>query len=306
MKIILSRKGFDSGYGGIASPVFIEDRSFISLPIPTNKVDYTNNKEYCIRYNDLSLYGHNYGKLVEDLTKNKIKRDDITHFDPDIISEVYQDKKSKWSSYRKSEWSPLFGQDGISQGHLRLQNVGKGDIFLFFGLYGMVTKVGDNYQYVRGAKKFHMLWGWMQVEDVIKVDNSDNKVKDWMRYHPHFYLHNSKQNTLYLASNDLIIDNEVILENGGAGKFKKYSEELQLTKQGSDRLTDWILPSCFYNSDDKKKMTFHQKDDRWNLIDDKVELKVVSIGQEFVIDCKDNSQLVEWISNIIKGSLWKL
>ncbi|MDD4157531.1 MAG: hypothetical protein PHY08_13280 [Candidatus Cloacimonetes bacterium] len=288
MKIILSKKGFDSSYGGVASPVFVEDKSFISLPIPTDNPDYAKDKGYSICYNNLSLYGHNYGKLVEDLTKNKIKGDDITHFDPDIIREVYQN--------RKPEWTPLFGQDSSFQGHLRLQNVGKGDIFLFFGLFRMVKKVGNNYQYVRGAKKFNMLWGWMQIEDIISVDNSDNKVKDWMKYHSHFYLKDSKQNTLYLASKDLIIDEEVILENGGAGKFKKYSEELQLTRQGSDPWTDWILPSCFYNSE----MTFHQKDDRWKLIDDKVELKAVSRGQEFVLDCKDNSQVVDWIKNIIK------
>lgn len=33
MKIIMSRKGFDSGYGGVASPIF-SDRSMVSLPIP--------------------------------------------------------------------------------------------------------------------------------------------------------------------------------------------------------------------------------------------------------------------------------
>lgn len=33
MKIILSRKGFDAGYGGCASPIF-PDGSMISLPIP--------------------------------------------------------------------------------------------------------------------------------------------------------------------------------------------------------------------------------------------------------------------------------
>ncbi len=295
MKIILSRKGFDSSYGGVASPIFVEDKKFISLPIPTDNPDYAKNNGYSVCYNDLNLYGHNYGKLVEDLTLNRkkaINRNMIAHLDPDIIREVYHD--------RKSEWAPLFGQDGISQGHLRLQKISKGDIFLFFGLFGMVEKINDIYKYVRAAKKFHMLWGWMQVEDIISVDNSDNKIKEWMKYHPHFYLKNSKENTLYLASKDLMIDDKIILKNGGAGKFEKYSEELQLTKQGSDRLTEWILPSCFYNSDDKKKMTYHQKNDLWRLTGDKVELKSVSIGQEFVLDCKDNNQVVEWIKHIIQ------
>ena len=38
MKIILSRKGFDSANGGIVSPIF-EDGAMISFPIPSNDVD---------------------------------------------------------------------------------------------------------------------------------------------------------------------------------------------------------------------------------------------------------------------------
>jgi hypothetical protein len=34
MKVILSRKGFDSGYGGIPSPV-LPDGTMLSLPIPS-------------------------------------------------------------------------------------------------------------------------------------------------------------------------------------------------------------------------------------------------------------------------------
>jgi hypothetical protein len=33
MKVILSRKGFDSEYGGIASPI-LPDGTLLSLPIP--------------------------------------------------------------------------------------------------------------------------------------------------------------------------------------------------------------------------------------------------------------------------------
>ena len=38
MKIILSRKGFDSANGGIVSPIS-EDGAMISFPIPSNDVD---------------------------------------------------------------------------------------------------------------------------------------------------------------------------------------------------------------------------------------------------------------------------
>ena len=35
MKVILSRKGFDSANGGIVSPI-LEDGTMISFPIPSN------------------------------------------------------------------------------------------------------------------------------------------------------------------------------------------------------------------------------------------------------------------------------
>ena len=42
MKVILSRKGFDSQYGGYPSPV-LPDGRMISLPIPSNdKIEYNN------------------------------------------------------------------------------------------------------------------------------------------------------------------------------------------------------------------------------------------------------------------------
>ena len=38
MKIILSRKGFDSANGGIVSPIF-EDGTMVSFPIPSDDED---------------------------------------------------------------------------------------------------------------------------------------------------------------------------------------------------------------------------------------------------------------------------
>ena len=38
MKVILSRKGFDSANGGILSPIF-EDGTMLSFPIPSKDVE---------------------------------------------------------------------------------------------------------------------------------------------------------------------------------------------------------------------------------------------------------------------------
>ena len=57
MKIILSRKGFDSSNGGIVSPI-MEDGTLVSLPIPSDDRD---------RFDDLVYCGHSYAKILQDL-----------------------------------------------------------------------------------------------------------------------------------------------------------------------------------------------------------------------------------------------
>ena len=58
MKIILSRKGFDSANGGIVSPI-MEDGTLISFPIPSE-----DDKD---RYEDLVYCGQLYSEILNDL-----------------------------------------------------------------------------------------------------------------------------------------------------------------------------------------------------------------------------------------------
>ncbi len=104
MRIIFSRKGFDTGSGGTASPI-IGGRP-ISLPIPTSHRSITT-------YDHLGL-----GEIVERVTRGKITRDHLCHEDP-----MFTDGRC------------LFGQCGAAQSHLRNMGVGIGDVFLFFGLF---------------------------------------------------------------------------------------------------------------------------------------------------------------------------
>jgi hypothetical protein len=86
MKIILSRKGFDSTYGGVASPIF-EDNSMMSIPIPAASL---------ITYDQLcfpSQYGVSFGDFVENLHGKNGKRwrteNHFVHLDPDLNPEMY-------------------------------------------------------------------------------------------------------------------------------------------------------------------------------------------------------------------------
>lgn len=71
MKIILSRKGFDSANGGIVSPI-MEDGTLISFPIPSNDKD---------TYNDLIYCNQPYSIILNDL---KYKGGPNCHIDPDL------------------------------------------------------------------------------------------------------------------------------------------------------------------------------------------------------------------------------
>lgn len=104
MRIIFSRKGFDTGSGGAPSPII--DGRPVSLPIPTKRRSST-------RYGDLGL-----GETVARITRGRIGADHLCHEDP-----MFFDGRC------------LFGQCGAAQSHLRRQGVGPDDVFLFFGLF---------------------------------------------------------------------------------------------------------------------------------------------------------------------------
>ncbi len=104
MRIIFSRKGFDSSYGGAPSPIV--DGRPVSLPIPGSRGETTT-------YAELGI-----GQLVETTTRGRMSRTASCHHDPMFADGLC--------------W---FGQVNQAQGHLRNQGVGTGDVFLFFGLF---------------------------------------------------------------------------------------------------------------------------------------------------------------------------
>jgi len=168
-KIVFSRKGFDTHNGGFPSPVF-PDGTLYSVPIPGKY----NKKRYC----DLEFV---YGKdriqdILNDLTKKRIKIKGESkkcnyndakfrcHEDPVVI-----------------DGKMTLGQVGSALGHLRKQNVQKGDIFLFYGLFQKVERKEGKWKYI--GKPFHMIFGYMKIEEVFNVNEGED---DNLRVHPHF------------------------------------------------------------------------------------------------------------------------
>ena len=75
MKLILSRKGFDSSAGGGPSPILPNGR-MVSLPIP--------DKHSPILYADVMWDEGSISSLVSDLTHGRIPPSYRAHLDPDL------------------------------------------------------------------------------------------------------------------------------------------------------------------------------------------------------------------------------
>ncbi|MCX7865309.1 MAG: hypothetical protein N2423_09805 [Novosphingobium sp.] len=104
MKIVFSRKGFDSRFGGAPSPI-INGRP-LSLPIPGSNGEITT-------YADRGL-----ARIVEKATQGRLTGASACHDDPMF-----------------AHGHCWLGQVGAAQGHLLNQRVRPGDVFLFFGLF---------------------------------------------------------------------------------------------------------------------------------------------------------------------------
>ena len=75
MKLILSRKGFDSGYGGMSSPI-LPDGRLVPLPIPNPHDPYT--------LADINIPDLDTGQLLADLSKGALTLATSIHLDPDL------------------------------------------------------------------------------------------------------------------------------------------------------------------------------------------------------------------------------
>jgi len=283
MKLILSRKGFDSGSGGCPSPVF-PDGIMFSLPIP--------DKNSGIRYSSLTCGGMNLGQLIVDLTGNEKRHGHFVHLDPDLDRDALP---------REAGWRPLLGQAGAAQGHLDKQKVGVGDLFLFFGLYQPVAKVGGKWRFDKKARREHVLWGWLQIGDIHRVRHLREGELDWVEYHPHLQHRDRSNNTLYLAADKLRINGRK-LDTSGAGIFPHYHERLVLTAPKPNRnASDWRLPSSFFPTSGKAPLTYFPKPEQWRRSEDGEHCLVGrrGPGQEFVLDIDHYPGVTGWLENLL-------
>ncbi len=298
MKIILSRKGFDSGNGGVPSPILADgtlaDGTLVSLPIPSDD-DISGDD---ISYDHIQAEDCNLGKLVSDLTKGTIPETARAHLDPDLNPD---------SVTRETNWRPLFGQCDAALSHLQNNNVGKGDLFLFFGWFRRAKRdTAGKYGFVQNAPDLHVLFGWLQVDQV--WDCTKDRIPSWAAGHPHVARKCGsvfvKYGSVFVASDRL---NNSDVAGGGAFKtFKdkdKDEESLCLTARTPNKSRSfWRLPKWFYpfnSGAERTPLIYHRQRERWKANNDFVELDTAKRGQELILNADEYPEAVDWAHKII-------
>jgi len=286
MKIIISRKGFDSSYGGIPSPI-LPDGTILSMPIP-NEEDHTNYKQLLVP-NQRKTYWQILRELLRNkrLTEGKVKisldsrKGYHCHFDPDL-------RRDSLEKRRGGDWLPSLGQIGAAQGHLRNEGVEEGDLFLFFGWYKFTELRSERLCYAEDnyTNGFHMFFGYLQVGYILKNKEVETNIPSWLKDHPHYRLkrrREDKNNAIYVSTRKLSFNKD--LPGGGTLKFHK---DLILTKKNHN-LTEWNLdPNIFKDL----KITYHPN--AW----ENGRFKSASKGQEFVVHA--DQKAINWAKNLIK------
>ena len=238
MKLIFSRKGFDSSSGGCPSPIICGRP--ISLPIPTDH-------RSCTTYGDLDL-----GDIVDHATRGKLNGKSLCHFDP-----MFENGRC------------AFGQTDKAQKHLENNQVGDGDVFLFFGLFAYPNRVDPH----------HRIFGYLKVDEVLRVGSNpslEDQPRGFSIQHPHTIGEWNSSNAIYV---------------GSAGFANSDHPELRLSVSGENK-SIWQVPSWVRETG----LTYHRKSWRWR---DDGTLQSVSRGQEFITDIGKRNDAKEWLENIV-------
>lgn len=268
MKIILSRKGFDSSAGGQPSPI-LPDGTLLSLPIPdTVRTADT--------YSSISWKGKSYYEIIEELKpRTKIQKDDYCHLDPDLRENV----KS-----RPNGWTPAFGQMGAALSALRNNSVGIGDLFLFFGWFKETEYTKGKLRYKKGAPNIHVIFGYLQVGNIYE---KEELVPNTLIEHPHMQ---ESYDENWEKHNNIIITpskNLSFMPDKKGADVLNFRKDRVLTNEGFSR-GRWNLPDCFkdvkiaYNPNPWKDGYFQS----------------AGRGQEFIMN--STPQIIDWAKNIIK------
>lgn len=274
MKVVLSRKGFDTENGGIPS-IILPNKELLSFPIPSDSDS--------IKFTDLNhpIYG-NYFEIINNLKPNQLKKNQTCHLDPDIYQYIRK---------RENNWQPIFGPYFRAYSHLKEHNIKENDIFLFFGSFKESELNNSTLVYKKGAQEKHIIFGYFQIGKIVKENRF---VQDWMVYHPHVPPNRNidENNVVFIATNKLSFNNQL----PGASALHYLTKEIVLTKKDGDRYlskSKWNFSS--YTFGKKIEISYHQNDN-WR----KEYFQSAKRGQEFVLE--ETKDVEKWAQTIINSN----
>ncbi|WP_336987224.1 hypothetical protein [Altererythrobacter aquiaggeris] len=243
MKIIFSRKGFDSAAGGGPSPI-VGCRP-VSLPIPSCGHSRTT-------YGDLELGDH-----AAKASRGKLGAADFCHHDPMFLADR----------------TCLFGQCSAAQTHLENQQVGRGDVFVFFGLFREEQRGKE-----QEGEPHHRIFAFMEIAEIVRLEGccGERKAELEVIGHPHALGMHAKNDVIY----------------AGAGQTaQRASPALRLTVPGGPPSL-WNRPAWLTQGG----LSYHGRADRWL---PGYRLRSVARGQEFVADIGRRKAPRKWLDTII-------
>lgn len=270
MRIILSRKGFDSSAGGHASPI-LPTGQMLSLPVPSSLDS--------IEYDSLAAPGNRtVGGIIRELDANAKIGDKGAHADPDLI----------FGARKRGEgWTPSLGQIGAASGHLRNQGVQVDDLFVFYGWFRHTEEVDSRLTFQRDGFGCHAIYGYLKVGEIIHASDV-TALPTWLHDHPHANKERlaKSTNAIYLARK--------LLKSGsdlpGAGVFE-YQDRLVLTKSGQSR-SRWSLDPAVFKS---LQISYHTQG-AWKDGYFQSYLR----AQEYVIHADKRAE--RWANDLIEGA----
>lgn len=282
MKIIISRKGVDSGErsGRMASPI-LPCGCLCSIPIPYKSgVPYSE-----VRFGKRTLWS-----MCRELDSNWCH--ELAHLDPDLRYEsLARDKRPRG-------WRPAFGQIAAAASHLNNQHVDKGDLFLFFGWFRRTRTTGGKLEFDSKDSGRHIIYGWLEVGEKVEVDSVQQALSNdllFVRSHAHFHFSKHEYpNNVYVSS----------LSGLKAGLFGTESKDLVLTDPSCRARSQWLLPrKPFRSVYGQCGISYHGNETRWKSADAGISLRVVNRGQEFVLDGERHPSVYQHFAKQIKDAV---
>jgi hypothetical protein len=278
-RVVLSRKGFDTGSGGGASPV-LPDGRMLSLPIPDSGKETP--------YGSLELAGRPLLALMHELGYTRFRPRFGAHLDPDLLASTRE---------RRPGWLGMLGQVDQSASHLARQAVRQGDLFLFWGRFRK-TNASERGLRFQGPP-FHAIFGYLEVDAVCDPEDQEAPAPEWADGFAHLdSRYSGRKNRIYVAREQASWDSGL----PGFGVFR-YSEELCLTAPGGSP-SQWLLPEACH-PERGASLSYHDNASRWGKpVAGRAQLQSVARGQEFVF--QESQGVSDWARGLVSSaSRWQ-